>query len=96
MQWYNNETHEIGVYVPDYTTSAHGNGQVVAWNGHAIRWQTPDGALPDDHAADCFILSGFVTAHDIKCEHAIVLAFIIGFGVLFGVLLLTFLILKRR
>jgi hypothetical protein len=33
---------------------------------------------------------------NIECEHAISVAFVIGFGSLFCILLLTFIIVKRR
>ena len=61
-----------------------------------IKWFTADGTLPYDMAKECSILSGFATATNLECEHAISLAFVVGFGSLFMIVLLIFIIVKRR
>ena len=60
IQWYNNATHEIAVYEPDYggDTGGEQRGRLTQWLGANIQWQTPDGSKPNDHAKDCSILSG--------------------------------------
>jgi hypothetical protein len=73
-----------------------GQGGLVEWYAHNIRWQTPDGSQPNDHAKDCSILSDFATALDMECEHAIILAFVIGFAVLLCSVLFCCFVFKRR
>ena len=108
QQWYSNETHEIGVYEPNYDDGSGGGGgggirndsgepgRLLAWKGHNIRWQTEDGAMPADHSKDCSILSDLATALDVDCERAIILAFVMVFGVLLVLLALLFFVFKRR
>ena len=97
MQWYDNDTHEIGVYEPNYTPEpTFGRGRLIEWNADRLRWFTPNGEKPVDHSKDCSILSSFATALNIECEHAITVAFVICFGSLFCLLLLTFIVVKRR
>lgn len=84
----------IGVYRPNYTGNE--NGRIIEWNKHRLRWFTADGSVPTDRSKDCSILSDFADALSIECEHAISLAFVVGFGTLFLILLLIFIIVKRR
>ena len=59
IQWYNNTTHEIAVYEPDYGgDTGEQRGRLTQWLEANVRWQTPDGSKPNDHAKDCSILSG--------------------------------------
>ena len=60
IQWYNNTTHEIAVYEPDYggDNATEQRGRLTQWLEANIRWKTPDGSKPNDHAKDCSILSG--------------------------------------
>ena len=59
IQWYNNTTHEIAVYEPDYGgETGEQRGRLTQWLEANVRWQTPDGSKPNDHAKDCSILSG--------------------------------------
>ena len=93
------------MFEPDYTAKLYsdngdllstGRGHLLEWNAHNIRWQTPDGSKPNDHAKDCSILSDFATALDIECEHAIIFAFVIGFAVLLCSVLFVCFVFKRR
>ena len=95
MQWYDNLTHTVGVYEPDYLDQG-GEGKLIEWAPSNVRWQTPDEAKPNDHSKECSILSDFATALNVECEHAIILAFVVGFVVLFALLLLIIMVFKRR
>ncbi len=95
MQWYDNATHEIGVYEPNYA-NASVTGRMLYGFGDNLIWQTVDGAKPSDRSAECGVLSKFADALDLDCEKAIVLAFVIGFGVLFSLLVVAFFVYKRR
>ncbi len=115
IQWYDNETHEIGIYEPDYNAAPisdaaifptkdpaavadilAGQGRLLEWNKHNIRWKTPDGVRPNDHSKDCSILSDLATALNIECEHAIIFAFVLGFGLLLCCVLCVCFVFKRR
>ena len=85
----------IGEYKPNYTGNEKITG-IVEWNRHVLKWFTADGTRPTDRAKDCSILSAFAEALSLECEHAISLAFVVGFGTLFVILLLIFIIVKRR
>ena len=80
----------------DFSEQALGRGRLIEWNAARLKWFTSNGEKPIDHSKDCSILSSFATALNIECEHAISVAFVIGFGSLFCILLLTFIIVKRR
>ena len=79
-----------------FSEQALGRGRLIEWNAARLKWFTSNGEKPIDHSKDCSILSSFATALNIECEHAISVAFVIGFGSLFCILLLTFIIVKRR
>ena len=97
IQWYPNASQDIGVYEPNYTeASGDGKGKLLWWKSDRLRWQTPDGAWPVDRSKECSILTGLAEVTELECEHAIILAFVIGFGVLLVVILLVFTFLKRR
>ena len=93
-QWNDNNSIVIGVYQPNYTGDE--NGQLILWDRVKIKWQTQDGKQPYDRSKECSILTDFATAMNLECEHAISLAFVAGFGSLFVIVLLIFIILKRR
>ena len=69
---------------------------MILWDRVKIKWQTQDGKQPYDRSKECSILTDFATAMNLECEHAISLAFVAGFGSLFVIVLLIFIILKRR
>ena len=97
IQWYGNTNHVIGEYQPNYTNdSSKGNGKLIEWNRLNLKWFTPDGLKPADKSKECSILSDFAEASNLECEQAITVAFVGGFGSLFIMLLLIFIIVKRR
>ena len=61
-----------------------------------LHQQTPDGSKPPDRSQECGFLSGFAESLSLKCENAISLAIVVGFGTLFVILILIFIIVKRR
>ena len=67
-------------------------------NKSAIVWLTPDGLVPWDgkEALPHCVLAGFATALNVDCEVAIVIANITGFGLLGTLLIVAFIIVKRR
>lgn len=95
MQWYDNLTHTVGVYEPDYLDKS-GRGKLIQWTPERIHWQTPDKTIPMDHSKECSILSDFATAINVECEHAIMIVFIFGFLITFVLLLSVIIIFKRR
>jgi len=97
MQWYDNDTHEIGVYEPNYVTNnSENHGHLIEWNAERLKWFTLDGEKPVDHSKDCSVLSSFATSLKIECEHAISVVFAIGLAFLVLILLCIFFIVKRR
>ena len=109
MQWYQNDSRVIAIYRPNYEDSHEGSdqhdgqstlrpGKLTDWKRQDIRWQTPDGKQPKDFVNDrkCSILSNFATVLNLNCEEAITVAFVIGFGALFILLLTVFMVFKRR
>ena len=64
----------------------------------AIAWLTPDGTLPDDgteHPQPC-VFSKLATALDVTCEIAIVIVNVMLFSILGLVLVMCFIVIKRR
>lgn len=59
---------------------------------------TPDGSQPSDQReeAPTCVLEGLAKSLGVHCDVAIVVANIIGFGLLAIILLLAFVIVKRR
>merc|ERR1719458_488611 len=109
VQWYQNDSRVIAIYRPNYEDSHEGSdqndgqstlrpGKLTDWKRQDIRWQTPDGKQPKDFVNDrkCSILSNFATVLNLNCEEAITVAFVIGFGALFILLLTVFMVFKRR
>ena len=103
MQWYKNDSKVIGIYRPNYeiedqSPSYPTEGRLTDRKGQFIRWQTVDGKQPKDFVNDrkCSILSNFATVLNLTCEEAITVAFVIGFGALFILLLIVFMFFKRR
>ena len=88
----------IGVYKPNYddVDLVRKEGRLTDWKREDIRWQTPDGKQPKDFVNDrkCSILSNFATVLNLNCEEAITVAFVIGFGALFILLLIVFMVFK--
>ncbi|KAF4518035.1 hypothetical protein B566_EDAN009268 [Ephemera danica] len=95
VQWYNNESFIVGTYYPNNT----GNGTgLLNLNVSAIRWVTADGKQPDDGTEPpptCFV-SPLADFFNTSCEIAIVIINLLGFGILGTILLLTFILMKRR
>merc|ERR1719458_1351340 len=109
VQWYQNDSRVIAIYRPNYEDSHEGSdqndgqstlrpGKLTDWKRQDIRWQTPDGKQPKDFVNDrkCSILSNFATVLNLNCEEAITVAIVVGFGTLFVILILIFIIVKRR
>ena len=100
VQWYQNDSRVIGVYKPNYedVEFVRKEGRLTDWKREDIRWKTPDGKQPKDFVNDrkCSILSKFATVLNLNCEEAITVAFVIGFGALFILLLIVFMVFKRR
>ena len=95
MQWRSeNESKVIGSYEPKYEKND--KGHLAEWDSIEIKWYTANGQQPADRLRECAILTDFANAMDLKCENAISLAFVAGFGSLFILVLLIFVILKRR
>ena len=94
IQWYDNESHDIGEYTPGYTENE--IGDITTWDARKLKWQTPDGSTPLDRVKECGFLSGFAESLGLECENAISLAIVVGFGTLFVILILIFIIVKRR
>lgn len=67
-------------------------------NKSAIVWFTADGSVPWDgkEASPQCVLAGLANALNVSCEIAIVTANITGFGLLGALLLVAFIIVKRR
>ena len=95
IQWRSeNESKVIGSYEPKYEKND--KGHLAEWDSIEIKWYTANGQQPADRLRECAILTDFANAMDLKCENAISLAFVAGFGSLFILVLLIFVILKRR
>ena len=95
IQWRSeNESKVIGSYEPKYEKND--KGHLAEWDSIEIKWYTANSQKPADRLRECAILTDFANALDLKCENAISLAFVAGFGSLFILVLLIFVILKRR
>ena len=108
MQWYKTQHehdevdlsekayyHTIGIYEPKYDKET-GGGGMTHWNEKNLKWFTSDGRKPRDHSKNCGVLNMFATSLKMDCHKAMIVAFVIGFGVLFCILRLVFLVVKRR
>ena len=95
--------YEVGVYEPNYDlesmdieTDDDLVGRMITWNDTNLQWQTQDGVKPLDNPIECGILSSFATYLDIKCQLAITFTFLIALGIVLFILLIFFLLQKRR
>jgi len=95
--------YEVGVYEPNYDlesmdieTEDDLVGRMIIWNDTNLQWQTQDGVKPLDNPIECGILSSFATYLDIKCQLAITFTFLIALGIVLFILLIFFLLQKRR
>ena len=95
--------YEVGVYEPNYDlesmdieTDDDLVGNMIVWNETNLQWQTEDGVKPLDNPIKCGILSSFATNLDIKCQLAITFSFLIALGLVLFILLIFFLLQKRR
>ena len=91
----NDEILEIGNFYPN-VTEAMNYGGYLDLNLSKIVWLTQhipnDGSEPPNKC----VLSGFSELLDVSCEGAIIITNVIGFG-LFGILLvISFIVVKRR
>lgn len=95
-QWLNGKTYTVGTYFPN--SSVPGGGGRLDLNKSAIVWLTPDGSVPWDgkEASPQCVLAGLANALNVSCETAIITANITGFGLLGALLLVAFIIVKRR
>ena len=106
LQWLRNHSgviqkKEIGLYLPNYRRKTNNftvfkNGNMKVWNAKVIKWQTIDGLKPLDNPKECGILSSLATKLDIECQLAITIIFIINFSLLLLVILILFIVFKRR
>ncbi|KAE8743927.1 NeuroparsinReceptor [Frankliniella occidentalis] len=96
VQWLNNKTYTVGTYFPN-TSVAEGGGRLEL-NKSAIVWLTPDGSVPLDgkETLPQCVLAGFANALNVNCEVAIAIANVAGFGLLGTLLIVAFIIMKRR
>ena len=91
----------VGVYIPNYgdvdsKLSNQTEGEMDSWDEEKIFWQTLDKKKPLDNPKECGIFSGFATKLDIDCQLAITIVFIIGFAVLLLLIMMVFLMFRRR
>ena len=93
--------HQVGVYIPYYgdvegRSSNSTEGEMDTWDEGQIFWQTSDKKKPLDNPKECGIFSSFATKLDIDCQLAITIVFIIGFAVLLLLIMIVFLMFRRR
>lgn len=64
----------------------------------AIIWLNQDGVIPSDGSEPppTCVLETLASALDVSCEAAIVIANVIGFGIFGCILVVCFIIIKRR
>ena len=67
-------------------------------NASAITWLTETKEKPDDgtEAPEPCVLQTLATALDVSCQIALVIVNVIGFGILGLVLVMCFIVIKRR
>lgn len=96
VQWLDNKTYTVGTYFPN--ASAPGGEGRLELNKSAIVWLTADGKVPWDgkeNSPQC-VLAVLADALNVSCEVAIVIANITGFSLLGSLLVVAFIIMKRR
>ncbi|KAK3589102.1 hypothetical protein CHS0354_017444 [Potamilus streckersoni] len=94
QQFFLNETRIVGRYTPK---SGETEGELEIYNAR-IRWLTPSGVKPSDgnpETENCMI-ENFRALFNVKCEIAIVIANVMGFGGFILVLLVILIIIKYR
>lgn len=100
IQYVNNETRKVGLFEPDI--SIEGNevigGGKLNLNKSAIVWLTPDNQMPNDgtEPKQKCVFGSLAEALDVTCEVAIIVVNIIGFGCLGILLIVGFVIIKRK
>ncbi|XP_012229636.1 uncharacterized isoform X1 [Linepithema humile] len=97
VQFIDNETRVVGNFYPNISDTKHEViGGTLDLNTSAIVWLSE--TMPDDGSEPpprC-VLSGLAELLDVSCEVAIVVANIIGFGLLGAILIVGFIIVKRK
>ncbi|XP_071557353.1 uncharacterized protein [Temnothorax nylanderi] len=97
VQFIDNETHIVGNFYPNISEAKHEvMGGVLDLNISSFVWLSE--TMPDDGSeppSRC-VLGGLAELLDVSCEVAIVIANIIGFGLLGAVLIVSFIIIKRN
>lgn len=97
MQFIDNETHIVGNFYPNTSEVKHEViGGTLDLNTSAIVWLSE--TMPDDGSEPpprC-VLGGLAELLDVSCEVAIVIANIIGFGLLGAILIIGFIMIKRK
>ena len=95
IQRVDDEIHEVGKFYPNVTDTKNYGGRLDL-NMSAVVWlskkKPDDGSEPPKQC----VLSVFAQFLDVSCEGAIVIVNIIGFGVLGVVLVIGFIIFKRK
>ncbi|PSN54801.1 hypothetical protein C0J52_02008 [Blattella germanica] len=88
MQWLNKTTRIVGSFYPN----------VLDLNLSSIVWLSADGRKPSDGKEPLprCILDGLATLLGTSCEVAIVTVNVVGFGLLGLVLIIAFIVMKRR
>ncbi|XP_014251648.1 receptor-type guanylate cyclase gcy-19-like [Cimex lectularius] len=98
MQWLGNKSRIIGTFEPkiDNDTADYSAGNLTLYENQ-ITWLYPDGKPPDGMQIEppCFV-AGFAKMLNTECHVAIVIANIIGIGILILILIVCFLIIKHR
>ncbi|XP_033208855.1 uncharacterized protein LOC117167784 isoform X3 [Belonocnema kinseyi] len=95
VQRISDEFHDVGKFYPNVTEKRNAGGQLIL-NMSAIVWLSK--SMPDDGSeppTKC-VLSGFAELLDVSCEGAIITANVIGFGFLGIILVIGFIIVKRK
>ncbi|CAL8112812.1 unnamed protein product [Orchesella dallaii] len=102
VQWYNRTTNIVGTWYPkkasDQSDGSTATAGHLALKKELIKWLTPDQSVPNDGSeppTKC-VLETLASALDVTCEVAIVIANVIGFGILGFILVICFLVIKRR
>ncbi|PNF24218.1 hypothetical protein B7P43_G15826 [Cryptotermes secundus] len=99
LQWLNNRTQVVGSFHPNFSVLHQElSGGRLELNLSTIVWLTADGRKPTDgkELPPRCLLEGLAILLDITCDLAFVAVNIIGFGLLGIVLIIAFLVVKRR
>ncbi|EZA52311.1 Insulin receptor [Ooceraea biroi] len=95
VQFIDNETRVVGNFYPNISEAKLGSG-TLELNTSALVWLSE--TMPDDGSEPPLrcVLAGLAELLDVTCEVAIVIANIIGFGLLGTFLIVGFVIIKRK